>query len=522
MHLEGKNLIGNTTSATGTEKLHGINPVDGKALEPAYTYATETELDTAVKLAEEAFKTYKTKTGAEKATFLEQIAVEIEALGDTLINRYVAESALPAGRATGERGRTMGQQRLFASLLREGSWVNAIIDKAMPDRQPLPRTDLRSMERPLGPVAVFGASNFPLAFSVAGGDTVSALAAGCPVVFKAHPSHPGTSELVGKAIIAAAQKTNMPEGVFSMIYDGGIAIGQKLVVHPLIKAVGFTGSYNGGKAIFDSAMSRPEPIPVYAEMGSTNPVFVLPGIIKQKSAELAAQYLGSVTLGVGQFCTNPGVLVVNKEEEEFLKAIAESANTAAGGVMLNEGIKKKYVAEVSQNASLSKEVGVGQPNDAAFGVNAQIRYVETDQYLEHKELQSEVFGPYSIVVGTSGKDDLLKLADQLSGHLTASIFGTEEELGEYTELIQKLEQKVGRLIFNEFPTGVEVCHAMVHGGPFPATSDARSTSVGTEAIKRFTRPVCFQNMPDALLPVELKNANPLQIWRKVNGEIQKA
>lgn len=522
MHLEGKNLIGNSTSALGKDQLHGINPVDGKALEPSYMYATEGELNKAVELAEGAFASYKTKTGAEKATFLEQIAVEIEALGDTLINRYVAESALPAGRAAGERGRTMGQLRLFASLLRDGSWVNAIIDKAMPDRQPLPRTDLRSMERPLGPVAVFGASNFPLAFSVAGGDTVSALAAGCPVVFKAHPSHPGTSELVGKAIVAAAQKTNMPEGVFSMIYDGGIAIGQKLVMHPAIKAVGFTGSFNGGKAIFDSAAKRPEPIPVYAEMGSTNPVFVLPGIIKEKSAELAAQYLGSVNMGVGQFCTNPGVLVINKEEDAFLQAIAENANNAAGGVMLNEGIKNKYISEVSQNTPLSKEVGVGQKNEAAFGVNTQIRYVETDQYLRHKELQSEVFGPYSIVVGTDGKEDLLKLADQLSGHLTASIFGTEEELGEYTELIQKLEQKVGRLIFNEFPTGVEVCHAMVHGGPFPATTDARSTSVGTEAIKRFTRPVCFQNMPDALLPIELKNANPLQIWRKVNGEFQKA
>jgi alpha-ketoglutaric semialdehyde dehydrogenase len=520
MQVLGKNLIGFTESSEGTVGIQAINPASGEPIGPLFFKATLSELDLAVHKANAAFATYRKKSGAEKAAFLEAIAAEIEALGDTLIERYTAESGLPAGRAQGERGRTIGQLRLFAQLLKDGSWVNAIIDTAQPDRQPLPKPDIRAMERPLGPVGIFGASNFPLAFSVAGGDTVSALAAGCPVVFKGHPSHLGTSELAGRAILAAAQKTGMPDGVFSLVFDDTIEIGQALVKHPLIKAIGFTGSLRGGKSLFDAAAARPEPIPVYAEMGSTNPVFILPKTLKEKGDALAQNYINSVTMGVGQFCTNPGLLVIEKDEA-FIEKLESVSAASMGGVMLNKGIQSVYHKGIEEFEKYAKVISFGKKPEGFTAAHPAIFKTNYQSFKDNETLKEEVFGPSSLVVEASSREEIMEVAHNLSGHLTATVFGSPEELAEYADLLELLEQKVGRLIINGFPTGVEVTHAMVHGGPYPATTDSRSTSVGTMSITRFTRPVCYQDMPDALLPVELQNQNALGIWRKVNGEMEK-
>jgi 2,5-dioxopentanoate dehydrogenase len=520
MQVLGKNLIGFTESSEGTVGIQAINPASGEPIGPLFFKATLSELDLAVHKANAAFATYRKKSGAEKAAFLEAIAAEIEALGDTLIERYTAESGLPAGRAQGERGRTIGQLRLFAQLLKDGSWVNAIIDTAQPDRQPLPKPDIRAMERPLGPVGIFGASNFPLAFSVAGGDTVSALAAGCPVVFKGHPSHLGTSELAGRAILAAAQKTGMPDGVFSLVFDDTIEIGQALVKHPLVKAIGFTGSLRGGKSLFDAAAARPEPIPVYAEMGSTNPVFILPKTLKEKGDALAQNYMNSVTMGVGQFCTNPGLLVIEKDEV-FIEKLESVSAASMGGVMLNKGIQSVYHKGIEEFEKYAKVISFGKKPEGFTAAHPAIFKTDYQSFKDNETLKEEVFGPSSLVVEASSREEIMEVAHNLSGHLTATVFGSPEELAEYADLLELLEQKVGRLIINGFPTGVEVTHAMVHGGPYPATTDSRSTSVGTMSITRFTRPVCYQDMPDALLPVELQNQNALGIWRKVNGEMEK-
>lgn len=520
MEIKGINIIGNEESAEGTVAIQAINPATAEVVGPVFYKATIAEMNKAVSKAKEAFSAYRKTSGSDKALFLEAIAIEIEALGDTLLNTYVAESGLPLGRATGERGRTLGQLRLFAGLIKEGSWVNATIDTAMPDRQPLPRPDIRSMERAIGPVVIFGASNFPLAFSVAGGDTAAALASGCPVIFKGHPSHLGTSELVAQAIKSAALKTNMPDGVFSLLLDNGIEIGQSLVKHPDIKAVAFTGSYRGGKAIFDSAMARPEPIPVYAEMGSTNPVFILPKMAAEKGEALAGQYIASVTMGVGQFCTNPGLLIIEKNDV-FTEQIAQKAKEAAGGIMLNTGIQSAYIKGIDVVKSKIETLGSGIKPDGFAAAQPHIFNTDYSTFKADHILAEEVFGPSSILVQANNRAEIIDAAKHLSGHLTATVFGSDAELAEYADLLEILEQKVGRLICNGFPTGVEVCHAMVHGGPFPATTDSRSTSVGTQAITRFTRPVCFQDIPQALLPTELKTENHNNIWRKLNGEIGK-
>jgi 2,5-dioxopentanoate dehydrogenase len=520
MQVLGKNLIGFTESSEGTVGIQAINPASGEPIGPLFFKATLSELDLAVHKANAAFATYRKKSGVEKAAFLEAIAAEIEALGDNLIERYTTESGLPAGRAQGERGRTIGQLRLFAQLLRDGSWVNAIIDTAQPDRQPLPKPDIRAMERPLGPVGIFGASNFPLAFSVAGGDTVSALAAGCPVVFKGHPSHLGTSELVGRAILAAAEKTGMPDGVFSLVFDDSIEIGQALVKHPLIKAIGFTGSLRGGKSLFDAAAARPEPIPVYAEMGSTNPVFILPKTLKEKGDALAQNYINSVTMGVGQFCTNPGLLVIEKDEA-FIEKLESVSAASMGGVMLNKGIQSVYHKGIEEFEKYAKVISFGKKPEGFTAAHPAIFKTDYQSFKDNETLKEEVFGPSSLVVEANSREEIMEVAHNLSGHLTATVFGSPEELAEYADLLELLEQKVGRLIINGFPTGVEVTHAMVHGGPYPATTDSRSTSVGTMSITRFTRPVCYQDMPDTLLPIELQNENTLGIWRKVNGEMGK-
>ncbi len=521
--LTGHQFLAATRSAANTEIFQGINPATGETLPGDFHEATAAEVADACVQAAEAFQIYRQTTGEQRALFLERIATEIENLGDALPERAHAETALPMARLTGERGRTTGQLRLFAQYVREGSWVDARIDTALPDRQPLPRPDLRQMLRPLGPVGIFGASNFPLAFSVAGGDTASALAAGCPVVVKAHPAHPGTSELVGLAISRAVEACGLPAGTFSMVQGRTIAVGMAIVQNPAIKAIGFTGSLRGGKAIFDAANQRPEPIPVYAEMGSTNPVFFLPEIVSQKGAALAQAYVSSVTLGVGQFCTNPGLVLVQKSGNTtaFIDQARAAVGQAAPAAMLTKGIQEAYTRGLSHLKTIEgvSVVGEGTAADGfALGTPALLT-ASADNFLKTAGLAEEVFGPSSVIIQADTREQLLDAARSLEGHLTATVHGTDEELVAYADLLAILEQKVGRLIINSFPTGVEVSHAMQHGGPYPATTDSRSTSVGTNAIRRFARPVCYQGFPQALLPAELKDGNPLGIWRLTDGKM---
>src|SRR5688572_17216352 len=523
--MTGKNIIGEMLSAEGKEIFFGENPATGQKIEPGFYEATEKEINKAVEKSADAFQHYRSVSGKDKAVFLETIADEIVAWGDDLIKRCMEETGLPEARLTGERGRTVGQLKSFASLLREGSWVDARIDTADPDRKPLPKADIRSMQRALGPVGVFGASNFPLAFSVAGGDTVSALAAGCPVVFKAHPAHPGVCEMVGLAIQRAVKKSGMPEGTFSMINGQSIRVGMTLVKHPLITAIGFTGSYRGGKTLFDEANKRPTPIPVYAEMGSTNPVFILPDALKERKDKIAQDLAAAVTLGVGQFCTNPGLVFIPSSDDSsmFKEALATSMKGIGAGVMLTAGIQQSFQKGIEKlsNAKGVEVLVKGSSEGAGSRGNAHLLHASIDSFLKDHILEEEVFGPSTLAITANTKSELIEAAKKLGGHITATLHATEKDLNEYTDLIAILEQKVGRLIINGYPTGVEVCHSMVHGGPFPATTDSRSTSVGTGAILRFTRPVCYQNFPSSLLPAELHENNPLGIWRLVNGERQK-
>lgn len=523
MELTGKNIIGNSLSGEGKITFQAENPANGEKLAPGFHEASEKEIRLAIEKAAAAFQVYRNKSGQEKAAFLEAIAEEVTALGDDLIQRCMEETGLPEARLKGERGRTVTQLKLFASYLRDGSWVEARIDTAEPGRTP-PKADIRSMQKALGPVGVFGASNFPLAFSVAGGDTTSALAAGCTVVFKAHAAHPGVCEMVGSAIARAAKKTGMPEGTFSMVHGKSTAVGLAIVRHPAITAIGFTGSYGGGKALFDVANSRPVPIPVYAEMGSTNPVFILPEAMRERKDAIAKDLAASVTLGVGQFCTNPGLVFYQDDEaQEFAKSLSGTLAQTPPGVMLTSSIKEAYQAGVDK---LSKKSGIntlvkGKSEAKGYHAPAYLFQSSVENFLQDHSLEEEVFGPSTLAVTVDDKAQLLRVASQLSGHLTATIHATDNDLNEYAELITILEQKVGRVIINGYPTGVEVTHAMVHGGPYPATTDSRTTSVGTDAVKRFARPVCYQNFPQSLLPDELKDGNPLQIWRMINGKWEK-
>lgn len=497
MQLTGKQFIGAELVAEGTDTFTGFTPHNGQPTETVFHEATNAEIDRAVTLAEAAFWVYRKKTDAQRAAFLAAIAAEILALGPELIETAAGESGLPMGRIEGERGRTVNQLRLFADFIRDGSWVREISSplqlQKMPNGDP---ATLRQQQIALGPVAVFGASNFPLAFSVAGGDTVSALAAGCPVVFKAHPAHPATCELVASAILKAAAETGMPDGVFSMVHGASNRVGEALVQHPAIKAVGFTGSFRGGKALYDLAVRRPEPIPVYAEMGSTNPVFFLPGALAQtdQTNQLATQFAASVTQGVGQFCTNPGLFVTNASHTNFTDELARQLTAVPVGVMLTSGIKQAYSQGIDRLRAIAD---THQPTNWTGGASQpHLLLTSVANALKHPELSEEVFGPSTVGVMAQSKDELLTFARNLTGHLTATIHGTEADLAEYGDLIDILTTKVGRLVFNGFPTGVEVNHAMVHGGPFPATTDSRSTSVGTTAIYRFTRPICFQGFPE--------------------------
>lgn len=521
MTLTGKNIIGDRLWGDGPSTFHAFNPSTGQAMDPAFAEATSEEIEAAVQLASIAFQEYRRKSGTERAALLEAISLEILALGEDLIRRCMEETGLPEARLTGERGRTVNQLKLFADLLREGSWIEAKIDHADPARKPVPKQDIRSMLKPIGPVAVFGASNFPFAFSVAGGDTASALAAGCTVVVKGHPAHPGTSEMVGRAIQRAIEKCNMPKGTFSMLNGTSVEVGLGMVEHPLIKAVGFTGSFQGGKALFDAAARRDEPIPIFAEMGSANPVFVLPGALAERKDAIAQGLSASVTLGVGQFCTNPGLVFLQLSEDTtlFKKTLAEHVATSAAGVMLSSGISKNYHLGLEKASAIPgvEVLAKGQDGGSSCHGTSHLLHATAQSFLNEPALQEEVFGPSTLLI-TGEPDELREAAKNLHGHLTVSIHGTEEDLMAHQELIAVLEQKAGRLIINDYPTGVEVCHSMVHGGPYPATTDSRSTSVGTGAIKRFVRPVCYQGFPPALLPDELKDDNLLNIWRLVDGK----
>ncbi|QLE01012.1 aldehyde dehydrogenase (NADP(+)) [Galbibacter sp. BG1] len=520
--ITGKNYIGDERIAKGNKTYKTFNPKENKETPYSFYEATEDEINQAVELASEAFQTYKNVSGAKKADFLNAIAEEIEALGDLLIETYVAESGLPEGRAKGERGRTMGQLRAFASLLQEGSWVEATIDTAQPKREPLPKPDIRKMLFPIGPVVVFGASNFPLAFSTAGGDTASALAAGCPVIVKSHPMHAGTGELVAEAIIKAAKKTGMPNGVFSNLNSSGIEVGQQLVKHPTVKAVGFTGSIKGGTALSKLAQERKEPIPVYAEMGSINPVVILPSALKEHSSHWAQQYAASITLGAGQFCTNPGLLLAVKSDalNGFITQLGKEISQIAPTAMLHPNICDTYQKNMELASAQDKTKLVGAYEGQAspnFG-KQKVLTVNGQEFLKNTLLHQEVFGPYSLVVQCENDEELKHILEALEGQLTGTVLGNKDELKNKSALIDALKERVGRLILNSVPTGVEVCPSMHHGGPFPATTDAKYTSVGVAAIKRWVRPVAYQNWPVELLPQALQNTNPLKVMRLVNGE----
>jgi NADP-dependent aldehyde dehydrogenase len=448
-----------------------------------YTDASIAEIDSAIAAAKAAFPIYRRISDAKRAEFLQAISREILAIGDELIQTACAESHLPEARITGERGRTTGQIQAFADFISNPAWKKEIHDPAQPDRAPLPKPDLFQTQIPLGPVAVFGASNFPLAFSVAGGDTISALAAGCPVIFKAHPAHPKTGDLVGGAISKAVASSGLPKGVFSLIHGSSHEVGSHLVQHPDIQAVGFTGSYRGGKALYDLAVRRPHPIPVYAEMGSVNPVVLLSDKIAENPAALAAGLAGSVCLGVGQFCTNPGLLILQKKDAGFLDLLAEELDNLPLGTFLTPGIADAYAAGVSNLAQQSKKLTSRDlPSPALFVAEAATI---------NRVVLEEVFGPCTVAILVEDETEMISFIESLDGQLTGTIHGTKAEISE--ELVDTLLQKVGRLLFNGFPTGVEVSGAMVHGGPFPATTDSRSTSVGTQAIYRFVRMVCLQN-----------------------------
>jgi 2,5-dioxopentanoate dehydrogenase len=526
--LTGKSILGYASADARGQSFRATNPATGESIQPQFYSASVEDVNRAALLAERAFAVWSRASGKTKAALLRRIAEKIESLGDALTSRVTEETALPAPRVKSETGRTCFQLRLFAQLVEEGSWVGARIDRADPSRAPIPKPDLRSLWRAIGPVAVFCASNFPLAYSVAGGDTASALAAGNPVVVKAHGAHPGTAEMVGEAVRSAARELGAPEGIFSLLFDSGIEVGVTLVKHPSIKAVGFTGSREGGRALMDAAASRPEPIPVFAEMSSINPVFILPSAMRERSAEIAKGAHASVTLGAGQFCTKPGVIVTAADPasaaktEEFAATLRELMRAGGDFTLLNSRIYESYMSNTKARANQQGISKVSQPDAAPVSSGLRVAPVlfeaSAAAFARDSKLHAEIFGPSTVLISNSSRDELLQIARSLEGHLTATVHGTEEDLREYADLVAILESKVGRIIFNGYPTGVEVGHAIVHGGPYPSTSDGRTTSVGTRAIHRFARLVCFQNFPNASLPDELKDENPLKIWRMIDGE----
>lgn len=526
MQLTGEMLIGRAAIRGQAGSQRAFNPTANAEIpEPEFGLGSRENVERAVDLATRAFDSYRNLPLERRAAFLEAIAEEILALGDALIERAHAESGLPVARLTGERARTAGQLRLFAQVVRDGHFLRATIDTAQPERQPAPRADLRLAKIPLGPVAVFGASNFPLAFSVAGGDTASALAAGAPVIVKAHSAHLGTSELVGRAIQKAAERLDMPEGVFSLLIGAGRDIGEALVAHPGIKAVGFTGSRQGGLALLRIANSRHEPIPVYAEMSSINPVFLLPRALSARTEALAQGFADSLTMGAGQFCTNPGLVLAidGPDLQRFVTAAGKALSAKAAQTMLTPGIHAAYEsgrAQVDALEGVERVASGAQAGGQANAAQAALYVTDAQRLLRTPELQAEMFGPASVVVKARSLDELLQVADLLEGQLTATLHLDEGDHSAARRLLPVLERKCGRILANGFPTGVEVCHAMVHGGPFPATSNAMYSSVGSSAIDRFLRPVCYQDIADELLPAALQQANPQGVWRLVDGAME--
>ena len=523
MTIQGEMIIGQRIVRGSAGAVRAFNPATRAQIEPEFGLATADDVEAACALAEAAFDTYRDIDPEQRARFLEAIAEQILAIGPLLIERASQESGLPAARLEGERGRTVNQLRLFAKVVRDGYWQEATLDSALPQRTP-PRSDLRMRKVPLGPVAVFGASNFPLAFSVAGGDTASALAAGCPVIVKAHSAHLGTSELVGKAVQQAARDSGMPEGVFSMLIGEGRQVGQKLVAHPTIKAVGFTGSRAGGLALVQTAAGRKEPIPVYAEMSSINPLFMLPGALASGGAKLAQGFIDSLTLGVGQFCTNPGLVIglAGAQFDAFAAAAAEALAAKGAGSMLTAGIHKAYTEAIERRSGIQglRLVAQGAAEGQGCAAQAALYACDAATYLQTPALEEEIFGPASVLIACKDEAEVLAVARHLEGQLTATIHASADDRALAASLLPTLERKAGRILFNGFPTGVEVSHAMVHGGPFPATSDSRSTSVGATAIERFLRPVCYQDVPAELLPPALRDDNPLKLARLIDGELR--
>lgn len=519
--ITGKNYIGNSLSSKGNKTFRTFNPLLNNENETIFKEASTEEIHEAVQLARKAFKEFRKISGKQKSEFLNAIADEILALDDLLIKTYCLETGLPEGRAKGERGRTIFQLQNFAKLVADGSWVEATIDSAILDRKPTPKSDLRKMLIPLGPIVVFGASNFPLAYSTAGGDTASALASGCPVIVKSHPMHAGTGELVASAIIKAAIKTRMPNGVFSNLNSSGIEVGVDLVQHTEIKAVGFTGSIKGGRALFDLAAKRAEPIPVFAEMGSVNPVVILPEAIQKNGRDLAKTYASSITLGTGQFCTNPGLLLGIKSEyfTNFIQNLGNEILQIQPSVMLHPTIIGAYESNKNKTLATSK-ISVVAHYEEQVNTNfarQMITTVEGDTFLENKTLHEEVFGPFSMVVQCKDACQLEEIISQLEGQLTGTIIAEYDELVNYSNLIAALQNRVGRIIYNGVPTGVEVCPSMVHGGPYPSSTDSRFSAVGINSIKRWVRPFSYQDWPNSLLPDELKDENPLEIARDEDG-----
>ena len=521
--FNGAILVG-ASERQGGAPFFAIDPSTGAKGEVAFHNASAADVADACALADAAFESFSTLTPDARAAFLEAVADGIMAIGDLLITTAMSETGLPRGRLEGERGRTVGQLRLFAGYVRQGDWLDATIDKALPERQPLPRSDLRRVNQSVGPVAVFGASNFPLAFSVAGGDTASAFAAGCPVVVKGHPAHPGTGELVARAIATAVRESGLHEGVFSYLPGTTNDLGGALVADPRIKAVGFTGSRGGGLALMKIAAERAEPIPVYAEMSSINPVVLLPGALAARAEALGTAFVGSLTLFSGQFCTNPGLVIAldSPDLDRFVASAAEALSGNAAQVMLTPGIHAAYEKGV---AALSGAEGVttvarGVAGDGVNRGQHALFATSGDRFRANPALAHEVFGSSSILVKCATVEEMIATIADLEGQLTATLQMEESDQADAARLLPTLSRKVGRVLSNGWPTGVEVTHAMVHGGPFPSTSDGRSTSVGTLAMMRFLRPVCYQDVADAVLPPALQAANPWQLNRRVEGRLE--
>lgn len=532
MKPDGGSLIGFGSSGPGGAMFKAFDPVKNIPLEPTFLSAAIEDVERAAQLAAEAAPVWAKLPGAARHKFLLTIAEKLEAKAAELVARAMQETGLPEARLRGEVARTAGQLRLYGAAAARGDWLDARIETARPDRQPLPKPDHRSMRRPLGPVVVFGSSNFPFAYSVAGGDTASAFAAGCPVIVKAHPAHPGTSEMVGRLILHAVRESGLPEGTFSLLFDAGFEVGQTLVRHPLVRAVGFTGSVKGGRALADLAAARPEPIPVYAEMGSVNPVFILPGAVAERAAGLVEGLYASSLVGFGQFCTNPGLIVLQRSPAagQFVKDLAAKLAATGEGVLLTPGICRNFKNAVEARARIVGVTPVGAsllattpltrasslPQNTAVPI-----WFETgaQEFLGNPALAEEIFGPSSLVVWCKDAAEMLSVARELEGSLTATVQAGAAEAKEQGPLVEILAAKAGRLVFNGFPTGVDVSHAMVHGGPYPATNDGgRSTSVGTRALHRWARLICYQGFADELLPPELQDANPPGLRRLVNGE----